>query len=71
MAEKYIQKLLGEKKIEAVLQRIDRLTQHESRETVAQTLKVVCGLVGTMQVVMKGAHLLFVCLCARCEIPVS
>ena len=58
--EKYAKKLLGEKDIESVLQRLDRLTLEESRTTVAQTLDVVYGLVNNMQVVMEGAHGRFV-----------
>jgi len=48
--------LLGEKDIESVLQRLDRLTLEESKVTVAQTLNLVYGLVTTMGVVMEGAH---------------
>ena len=60
MAEKYARKCLGEKDIESVLLRLDRLTLEESRTTVAQTLDVVYGLVNNMQVVMEGAHGKFV-----------
>ena len=60
MAEKYARKFLGEKDIELVLLRLDRLTLEESRTTVAQTLDVVYGLVNNMQVVMEGAHVKFV-----------
>jgi hypothetical protein len=56
VAEKYAQKILGEKDIESVLDRLDRLTLEESKITAAQTLDVVCRLVNKMQVVMKGAH---------------
>ena len=56
--EKFARKLLGDSEIEAVLQRLDRLTQDEARITVAQTLGVVHGLVGNMKVVMEGAELL-------------
>lgn len=52
---KFTKRLLGESEIEAVLQRLDRLTQDEARMTVAQTLGVVHGLVGSMKVVMEGA----------------
>ena len=45
-AGKLGRKLLGESEIEAVLQRMDRLTQDEGRATSAQTLKVVYGLDG-------------------------
>ena len=53
--EKFAKKLLGDSEIEAVLQKLDRLTQDEARMTVAQTLGVVHGLVGSMKVVMEGA----------------
>jgi hypothetical protein len=49
-----MKKLLGEKDVEAILQRLDRLTQHEARTTAAQTLEVVHGLVQSMSVVMDG-----------------
>ena len=60
VAEKYAKKFLGEKDIESVLLRLDRLTLEESKTTVAQTLDVVYGLVNNMQVVMEGAHGQFV-----------
>ena len=57
--------VLGDKKIESVLQRLDRLTQQESQMTVAQmtvvqteSFDVVRGLVDNMRVVMEGVHLL-------------
>jgi len=53
--EKFAKKLLGESEIEAVLQRLDRLTQDEARVTVAQTLQVVYGLVNNVKSVMEGA----------------
>jgi hypothetical protein len=56
VAEKYAKKFLGEKGIESVLQRLDRLTVEESRTTVAQTLDVVYSLVNNMHVVMEGAY---------------
>ena len=52
--EKFAKKLLGEREIEAVLQRLDRLTQEEGRMTVAQTLEVVHGLINNVKVVMNG-----------------
>ena len=54
--EKFAKKLLGESDVEAVLQKLDRLTQDEARMTVAQTLGVVHGLVGNVKVVMEGAQ---------------
>jgi hypothetical protein len=57
VAEKYAKKLLGEKDIESVLDRLDRLTLEESKITAAQTLDVVYRLVSKTQVVMEGVHL--------------
>jgi hypothetical protein len=54
-AEKFAKKLLGESDIEAVLQRLDRLTQEEARVTVAHTLEVVHGLFDNLRLVMDGA----------------
>ena len=53
-AEKLVKKLLGEKDVEAVIQRLDRLTLDEARITAAQTLEVVYGLVQNVRVVMDG-----------------
>ena len=61
VAEKFAQKLLGESEIEAVLQRLDRLTHEEARMTGAQTLSVVYGLVGSMKAVMEGEEWLIDC----------
>ena len=52
--EKFAKKLRGDREIEAVLQRLDRLTQEEGRMTVAQTLEVVHGLMNNVKVVMNG-----------------
>jgi hypothetical protein len=52
--EKFAKKILGENDVEAVLQRLDRLTMEESRMTVAQTMEVVHGLFANMKVVMDG-----------------
>jgi hypothetical protein len=51
-----VKKLLGESEIEAVLQRLERLTQDEARIGVAQTLGVVHGLVGNVKLIMEGAQ---------------
>jgi hypothetical protein len=53
-AEKLAKKLLGDKDIEAVLKRLDRLARGEDRITAAQTLEVVYGLVQNMKVAMTG-----------------
>ena len=55
--EKLVRKLVGEKKMEAMVQRLDRLTQDEARQTVAQIFKVVHGLVENMKVVMRGEQI--------------
>lgn len=52
--EKFAKKLLGECEVEAILQRLDRLTQEEVRMTVAHTLEVVHGLFDNLKVVMDG-----------------
>jgi hypothetical protein len=54
--EKFAKKLLGEREIEAVLRRLDRLTLDETRMTVAQTFELVHGLVNNMKVVMDGTQ---------------
>jgi hypothetical protein len=60
---KFAKKLLfKEREIEAVLQRLGRLTEDEARATVAQTFGAVQGLVGNMRVVMEGAQYLHDCL---------
>ena len=55
--EKLVKKLFGEKDVEAVIQRLDRLTQDEARITAAQTLEVVYGLAQNMRVVMDGEQI--------------
>jgi len=49
---KLMKKAWGEKEVEAVLHRLDRLTQDEARTTAAQTLEVVYGLVQNMRMIM-------------------
>ena len=60
-SEKFVKKLLGENGVEAVLQRLDRLTQEEARTTVAQTLEVVHGLFQSMKVVIDGKQIYLAC----------
>ena len=55
--EKLVGKLVGDKKMEAMVQRLDRLTQDEARQTIAQILKVVYGLVENVKVVMNGEQI--------------
>ena len=47
-----IRRRFGEKEVEAVLRRLDRLTEDETRTTAAEILKVVHGLVQNMNIVM-------------------
>jgi hypothetical protein len=51
-AVKFVKK--GWKDVEAILQRLNRLTEDEARTTAAQSLEVVYGLVQNMSVVMDG-----------------
>lgn len=50
---------MGKREVEAVMQRLDRLTQDEARTTVTQTLGVVHGLVGNVRIVMEGTQRLY------------
>ena len=57
-AEKPVKKLFGGgTDAEAVLQRLDRLTQDESRTTAAEILKIVYGLVQDMSELMHSTCL--------------
>jgi hypothetical protein len=53
-----MKKLLGEKDVEAVLQRLDRLALDEARTTTAQSLEAIYGLVQNMRMVMDGEQVL-------------
>jgi hypothetical protein len=53
-AVKLVKKGFGEKDVEAILQRLDRLTQDEARTNAAQTLEVVHGLVQNMRIIIDG-----------------
>jgi hypothetical protein len=54
--EKFFTKLFGKDEIEAMLQKLDRLTQAEARMAGAQTLGVVHGLVSNVKAVMEGTQ---------------
>ena len=56
-AEKFVKKLFGENDVNAVLQRLDRLTLDEARTMAAQTLDVVYGLFQNMRVVIDGERI--------------
>ena len=53
-AARLAKKRFREKDVEAVLQRLDRLTQDEARTTAAEILKVVYGHIQNMNVLMEG-----------------
>lgn len=53
-AARLAKKHFREKDVEAVLQRLDRLTQDEARTTAAEILKVVHGHIQNMNVVLEG-----------------
>ena len=53
-AEKFGKRLLGENDVEAVLRRLDRLTQEEARTTATQSLEVIYGLAKNLKVIMDG-----------------
>jgi hypothetical protein len=52
-----VKKVFREKDVEAVLHRLNRLTQDEARTTAAQSLEVVYGLVQNMSVVMDSEQI--------------
>jgi hypothetical protein len=53
-AVKFLRKHFLGKDVEAVLQRLNRLTEDEARTAAAQTLEVVHGLFQDMRLVMDG-----------------
>jgi len=59
VAEKFVTKLLGKNDMEAVLQRLDRLTI-EAKMAVPEIFDVIYGLSNIMKVVMDGAHRLII-----------
>jgi hypothetical protein len=69
-AVKILKKLLGDKDVEAVLQRLDRLTLDEARITGAYTLELVYGLIQNMnlKVVMDGEQFYKLVACSTLRI---
>ena len=49
-----MKKLFGENKVQAALQRLDRLTQDEGRAAMAQAFAVVCDLDQNVKAVMDS-----------------
>jgi len=73
-AVKLVKKNLGEMGVEAVLQRLDRLTQDEARTTALQIVQVVHGLFQNMNMVMDreqkrsaSPHNLLSIILSRCQ----
>jgi hypothetical protein len=56
-SENFTKKLLAESDVQAVLQRLDRLTTEESRMTTTQIMEVVCGLFNNLKMVMDGTEM--------------
>jgi hypothetical protein len=54
---KFVKKLFGGNHVEAILQRLDRLTQDEARMTGTEILRVVHGLVLSVNGVMDGEQM--------------
>ena len=52
---KFMKVLLGKDKVQAALERLDRLTKDEGLSVAAQTLSIVYGLAENMKTVMGGA----------------
>jgi hypothetical protein len=55
--EKFAKQLLAENEVQAMLQRLDRLTTEESRMTATQIMEVVWGLFNNMKMVMDGTEM--------------
>ena len=53
-AARFIKKRFGEKDVEAILERLGRLTQDEAKTTAVEILKVVHGLAQNMNLIMDG-----------------
>jgi len=59
IAVKSVRNVFGEKgvRVEAVLERLDRLTQGEAQATAAETLMVIYSLIQNLAVVMDGEQM--------------
>jgi hypothetical protein len=58
---RFVKKRFEEKEVEAVLQRLDRLTQDEARTKTAEILTVVHGLVQNMNAAIDGEKTRLTC----------
>jgi hypothetical protein len=55
-----LKKLRGEKDVEAIFQKLDRLALDEARATATQTLEVIYDLFRHTKVVMVGGEISYV-----------
>jgi hypothetical protein len=53
-AVNFVKKVFGRNDVEGILQRLDRLTHDEARNTAAQTLEIVYGLVQNLKLTVEG-----------------
>ena len=60
-AVKFAKKNFGEEDVEAVLHRLDRLTNDEARTAAAQSLEVLYGLAQNLRGVMDGEQTHLAC----------
>ena len=67
-AVKFVKIFFREKDVEAVLKRLDRLTQDEARTTAAHTLAIVHGLAQNMREFMDGEQRTWIAI-RRIEYP--
>jgi hypothetical protein len=58
-AARFIKNRFGEKDVEAILERLGRLTQDEAKMTALEILQVVHGLAQNMNMTMDGKQMLF------------
>jgi hypothetical protein len=65
----FVKKRFGQNTLDAVLQRLDRLTQDEARTTAAQTLEVIYNLTQSMAVVLDGEQSYWACYLPSAERP--
>jgi len=65
---KLVKKLLGENEIEAVLQRLDRLTLNKAQMAIVQTLEVVYSLIQNMRVVIDSKKTYLACFLPAVEL---
>jgi hypothetical protein len=56
-SETFAKKLLAENDVQAMLQRLDRLTAEESQMTATQRMEVIWGLFNNMKMVMDGTEM--------------